>query len=216
MSINTNTIYTTSIKPFGDFIGALGLAIFLVIPFLIIWLVLYISGTRSPIFKQDRPGKNEKIFNILKFKTMTDEKDSNGVLLPDEKRTTKLGDFLRKTSLDEIPQIINILKGEMSFIGPRPLRTRYLPYYTKEESVRHSIKPGITGLAQVSGRNAINWDDKLKYDIRYLNSMSFSLDIKILFKTFLKVFNSSEINLDMDKTSFDFDEYRKNKLKTEL
>lgn len=210
--MNSNAIYATTVKPIGDFIGALCLAFILVVPFLLIWLILYISGTKSPIFKQDRPGKNEKIFNILKFKTMTDEKDSNGVLLPDEKRTTKLGNFLRKTSLDEIPQIINILRGDMSFVGPRPLRTRYLPYYTNEELVRHFIKPGITGLAQVSGRNAINWDDKLEYDIKYFNQISFMLDIKILFKTFLKIFNSSEINLNIENSNFD--EYRKNKLKT--
>ncbi|WP_396601319.1 sugar transferase [Algibacter sp. R77976] len=210
--MNSKAIYATTVKPIGDFIGAFCLAIILVVPFLLIWLILYISGTKSPIFKQDRPGKNEKIFNILKFKTMTDEKDSNGALLPDEKRTTKLGNFLRKTSLDEIPQIINILRGDMSFVGPRPLRTRYLPYYTKEELVRHFIKPGITGLAQVSGRNALNWDDKLKYDINYFNQISFMLDIKILFKTFLKIFNSSEINLNIENSNFD--EYRKNKLKT--
>ncbi|WP_298494025.1 sugar transferase [uncultured Algibacter sp.] len=210
--MNTNTLYANTIKPIGDFIGALCLATLLIIPFLIIWLVLFISGTKSPIFKQDRPGKNEKIFYILKFKTMTDEKDSNGVLLSDEKRTTKLGNFLRKTSLDEIPQIINILNGDMSFVGPRPLRTRYLPYYTKEELARHIVKPGITGLAQVSGRNAINWDEKLKYDIDYLKNMTLLTDIKILFKTFIKIFNSSEINLNLENSSFD--EYRQNKLNT--
>lgn len=210
--MNTNTLYANTIKPIGDFIGALCLAILLIIPFLIIWLALFISGTKSPIFKQDRPGKNEKIFYILKFKTMTDEKDSNGVLLSDEKRTTKLGNFLRKTSLDEIPQIINILNGDMSFVGPRPLRTRYLPYYTKEELARHIVKPGITGLAQVSGRNALNWDDKLKYDIDYLKNISLLTDIKILFKTFIKIFNSSEINLNLENSSFD--EYRQNKLNT--
>lgn len=208
--MNLNTTYTKKTKPFIDFIGALCLSILLILPFLLIWLLLYISGTKNPIFKQDRPGKNEKIFNILKFKTMTDEKDSNGVLLPDEQRTTKLGNFLRKASLDEIPQVINILCGDMSFIGPRPLRTRYLPYYSKEESARHFIKPGITGLAQVSGRNAINWDEKLKYDLKYLNNISLLLDLKILLKTFKKIFKSSEINLDLENSSFD--EYRKNSL----
>lgn len=207
-----NSIYTRRIKPLGDLLGAVLLAIILLIPFIVIWIFLYLTGLKNPIFKQDRPGKYEKVFHILKFKTMTDDKDKKNVLLPDEERVTRLGAFLRKFSLDEIPQLINILKGEMSFVGPRPLRTRYLPYYTFEESIRHQIKPGITGLAQVSGRNAINWDEKLSFDIKYANNMSFNLDLIILLKTFHKIFKSSEINLDNENHSFD--EYRKKQSKS--
>ncbi|WP_100613007.1 sugar transferase [Confluentibacter lentus] len=201
-----NISYKKTVKRFGDLIGAFFFAIFLAIPFAFIYLILYLSGTRKPIFKQDRPGEKERIFYILKFKTMTDERDENNILLPDELRTTKIGEFLRKLSLDEIPQIINVLKGDMSFVGPRPLRTRYLPYYTKEESIRHHVKPGITGLAQVSGRNAISWEDKFNFDIKYVKNMSFTLDMIILFKTFFKLFKSNEINLILENSSFD--EYR--------
>ena len=140
---------------------------------------------------------------------MSDERDENGKLLPDEKRITKFGTFLRKTSLDEIPQLINIIKGDMSLIGPRPLRVRYLPYYTKEESIRHTVKPGITGLAQVSGRNFLDWDRRLQKDIEYVENLSFKEDFKILLKTFVNVITSKDVALDSDSGMIDFDIYRK-------
>lgn len=146
------------------------------------------------IFKQDRPGKNEKIFQVMKFRSMSDKRDSNGNLLPDKDRITALGRFLRKTSLDEIPQFFNVLKGDMSFIGPRPLLVQYLPYYTEEEKLRHSVRPGITGLAQVNGRNCISWDDKLAFDVKYAKSVSFFGDIKIAFLTVMKVLSCSGVN----------------------
>ncbi|GAL67002.1 UDP-N-acetylgalactosaminyltransferase [Jejuia pallidilutea] len=144
----------------------------------------------------------------MKFKTMTDKKDSNGNLLPNEDRMTTFGSFLRRTSLDEIPQLINILKGDMSLIGPRPLRVHYLPYYTKEEAVRHTVKPGVTGLAQVSGRNALSWDDKLALDIKYVHTITFLNDFKILIKTFKKVFSGNE-KIELSSETLDLDELRK-------
>ncbi|NKI27102.1 sugar transferase [Arenibacter sp. 6A1] len=190
------------------FLSSIGFILLLPLSF-VIFLVLYISNEGKPIFLQPRPGKNEKIFYIFKFKTMNDKKDWHGKLLPDEKRITKFGAFLRKTSLDEIPQLLNIIKGEMSLIGPRPLRVRYLPYYTKEEQLRHSIRPGITGLAQVSGRNLLNWDDRLQKDIEYVKNISFALDFKILVQTFLKVIAAKDIALDSDSGMIDFDVLRK-------
>lgn len=138
-------------------------------------------------FFQERPGKNEKIFKIIKFKSMNDAKDENGKLLPDPERLTKVGAFIRKTSIDELPQLINVLKGDMSFIGPRPLLIRYLPYYTEREKLRHSVRPGMSGLAQVNGRNTASWNEKLEYDAYYAEHLSFALDVKILFKTIYKV-----------------------------
>lgn len=176
---------------------------------IIVFIVLLFTNNGKPLFLQRRPGKNERIFNILKFKTMSDERDENGKLLPDEKRITKFGTFLRKTSLDEIPQLINIIKGDMSLIGPRPLRVRYLPYYTKEESIRHTVKPGITGLAQVSGRNFLDWDSRLQKDIEYVENLSFKEDLKILLKTFVNVITSKDVALDSDSGMIDFDIYRK-------
>jgi len=150
------------------------------------------------------------IFKIIKFKSMTDKKDSNGVLLPNADRVTVFGVFIRKYSLDEIPQLLNIIKGDMSLIGPRPLRVHYLPYYTKKESIRHSIRPGVTGLAQVSGRNLLSWDDKLALDIEYVETLSFYKDATILFKTLKKVFRINDTQLDPDM--LDLDEERKHKL----
>lgn len=146
------------------------------------------------MFFQKRPGKNERVFRIMKFKTMTEKRDSNGLLLPDKQRLTTIGKFMRKFSLDEIPQLINVIKGDMSLVGPRPLRTHYLPYYTEKESLRHTVKPGITGLAQVSGRNAIGWDEKLQKDIEYVENLSLKLDLIILFQTFNKVLIGSDVN----------------------
>ena len=143
---------------------------------------------------------------------MTDKTDENGKLLPDELRVTKFGTFLRKSSLDEIPQLLSIIKGDMSLIGPRPLRVRYLPYYTKEENLRHTVRPGITGLAQISGRNLLDWDTRLQKDVEYVNNLSFVLDVKILFKTALKVLLRKDVALDAESGIPDFDEERKKAL----
>jgi lipopolysaccharide/colanic/teichoic acid biosynthesis glycosyltransferase len=163
---------------------------------LAITILLTIANNGKPIFFQRRPGMHERIFTIYKFKTMTDKTDSEGNLLPDGQRLTTIGRLIRKTSLDEIPQLFNVLLGDMSFIGPRPLIIRYLPYYTEKEKVRHSVRPGISGLAQVSGRNVLKWDDRLKKDIEYVENLSLSLDLKILFLTVLKVVQSKDVVVD--------------------
>lgn len=180
-------------KRFLDFLMAL-LGVVLLFPIiLIIWSLLAIANNGKPFFVQERPGKNEKIFKLLKFRTMTDKRDARGELLPDGDRITKIGAFVRKSSLDEIPQLFNVLKGEMSFIGPRPFLVNYLPYYTDEERKRHSVRPGITGLAQVSGRNMLSWEEKFRYDLEYVQKLSLRTDIKIWFRTIGKVFKKSDI-----------------------
>lgn len=203
-------MYKFFLKRVIDLVAAV-VGVILLLPFyLVIWGVLLFVNNGRPIFFQKRPGKNEKIFSIMKFKTMTDKKDKDGKLLPDEERLTGFGEFLRKTSLDEIPQLFNVIKGDMSLVGPRPLRVRYLPYYTKEEQIRHTVKPGITGLAQVSGRNSLNWDQKLEKDIEYVQNLTFKNDFTILLKTVKKVFrtNKEEIVIDVEFDSLD--EYRMN------
>ena len=175
--------------------------------FLILVFILMFINNGKPFYFQKRPGKNEKIFKIIKFKSMTDKKDAKGNLLPDKDRVTKFGDFIRKYSLDEIPQLLNIIKGDMSLIGPRPLRVQYLPFYTDNEKIRHTIKPGVTGLAQVSGRNALNWDQKLLLDIEYVEKMNIMLDLKIFFKTIEKVLTAS--NTELGEDIIDLNEYRK-------
>ncbi|MBC7000090.1 sugar transferase [Cytophaga sp. FL35] len=187
-------MYIKIIKPFFDYLFAIMGGLFLLPVFFIVYMLLRFTGLKNPIFKQPRPGKNNKVFHIMKFKTMTDETDETGKLLADDKRITRLGRFLRKTSLDEIPQLLNILKGDISLVGPRPLRVRYLPYYTLREQTRHSVKPGITGLAQVNGRNAIYWDKRLELDAVYVEKISFKTDFLILLKTFVKVFDFSATN----------------------
>lgn len=161
---------------------------------IIVTLNLLIANKGKVFFVQKRPGRNEQIFMILKFKTMNDKRDKDNNLLSDAERLTKMGKFIRKTSLDEIPQLINVLKGDMSLIGPRPLLIEYLPLYNEKQKRRHSVKPGITGLAQVNGRNAISWEQKFEYDVQYVDELSFWGDMKILFLTFLKVFKSEGIN----------------------
>ena len=157
-------------------------------------ILLFIANKGKPFFLQTRPGKNEKLFNVIKFKTMIDERDSDGELLPDVLRLTKIGKMVRKTSLDEMPQLINVLIGDMSLVGPRPLLVQYLPLYNAEQKRRHEVRPGITGWAQVNGRNAISWKQKFEYDIWYVDNISFSLDIKILWMTLMKVIKSEGIN----------------------
>ena len=187
-------MYKKYIKRILDIILSL-IAIIITLPiFLIVGILILIFIGQPAIFRQKRPGKNEKIFTMYKFRTMTNKKDEDGNLLPDELRLTKLGKFLRKTSLDEIPEFINILKGDMSFVGPRPLLVEYLPYYTEEEHPRHDVRPGLTGLAQVSGRNLLNWDDRFKKDIEYVNNITFKNDLKIAFKTILIVLKKEGIN----------------------
>ena len=177
----------------------LSLPLSLPIYLLLILLVLY--KFKFPIlFKQPRPGLNGKVFNIYKFRTMTNKKDKNGILLPDELRITKFGKFLRSTSLDELPSLWNVLKGEMSLVGPRPLLVEYLPLYSSKQARRHEIKPGITGWAQVNGRNAISWDEKFDLDIWYVDNQSILLDIKILSMTIKKVITRSGINQDKQAT----------------
>ena len=162
--------------------------------------LVYLKMGSPILFRQMRPGYKEKIFGICKFRTMTNEKDESGELLPDVQRLVGVGKFIRSTSLDELPQLFNVLKGEMSFVGPRPLLTEYLELYSDEQRKRHNVKPGITGWAQVNGRNAISWEEKFNYDIWYVNNQSFWLDIKILWMTFLKVIKRSDINSNTDVT----------------
>ncbi len=161
---------------------------------LIIALAIRLTIGSPVIFKQPRAGYKGRVFILYKFRTMTNETDENGNLLPDEKRLTKLGKFLRSTSLDELPQLFNILKGDMSFVGPRPLLVEYLELYDEEQIRRHDVKPGITGWAQINGRNAVSWEEKFKYDVWYVDNRSFWLDIKILFKTFIKVLKREGIS----------------------
>ncbi|MFT4800578.1 MAG: undecaprenyl phosphate N,N'-diacetylbacillosamine 1-phosphate transferase [Flavobacteriaceae bacterium] len=182
------------IKRISDFLSSfIGLLILSPV-FLIVFFLLLIVNSGKPFFFQSRPGKNEKIFRIIKFKTMNDKKDANGNFLPFDKRVTKIGSFLRKTSLDEIPQLINVFIGQMSLIGPRPLLVKYLPLYNDFQKKRHSIKPGVTGWAQVNGRNAISWDEKFEFDIWYTQNVSLKLDFKILLLTIKKVIYSEEVN----------------------
>ena len=186
-------MYLSIVKPFLDFILAL-IILFIISPiFLIVMILLFIINDGEPFFLQTRGGKNQKIFKIIKFKTMHDDTGEDGKLLSDKKRLTKAGKFLRKTSLDEIPQLINVLKGDMSLIGPRPLLPEYLPLYNEEQKKRHHIKSGITGWAQINGRNAITWKKKLELDVWYVENLSFVLDIKIILKTILKVFKTEGI-----------------------
>jgi undecaprenyl phosphate N,N'-diacetylbacillosamine 1-phosphate transferase len=172
--------------------------------FLFLIVILYIVNRGSGVFfTQDRPGKNEIIFSVIKFKTMTDKKDVRGILLSDENRLTKIGKLLRITSLDELPQLINVFKGDMSLIGPRPLLVEYLPIYNKHQTRRHEVRPGITGWAQVNGRNTISWHEKFEHDIYYINHLSFLLDMRIFFKTVVILFNRTGIYKDGDIVSME-------------
>jgi lipopolysaccharide/colanic/teichoic acid biosynthesis glycosyltransferase len=197
-------MYKTTIKPFLDFLAAL-IGLILMSPiFVIVTLLLALANEGKPFFFQRRPGKNGQLFSIIKFKTMTDKKDKKGNLLPDAERLTAVGKFVRKTSLDEIPQLLNVLKGDMSLVGPRPLLPEYLPLYTLEQKRRHEVKPGITGWAQVNGRNALSWSDKFKRDVEYVEQQSFVLDCKILFLTLKKVLVSEGISQNGQATAKKF------------
>ena len=203
-------MYNKYIKRFLDIILSL-IAIIILSPVYIIVSILVLIFMGWPIlFKQPRPGKDEKIFNMYKFRTMTNKKDKKGNLLPDEQRLNKFGKFLRSTSLDELPELFCILNGSMSIIGPRPLLVQYLPYYTKEEHHRHDVRPGLTGWAQVNGRNLVNWDERFKLDLEYVNNLSFKMDFKVIFRTIKIVLKSEGITDGKTVTMTFLDEERKN------
>ena len=193
-------MYRKIIKPLFDFLSAV-IGLCLLSPLLVLVTIgLYFANDGKPFFLQPRPGKNGKVFKIIKFKTMNDKKDLQGKLLSDAERLTKIGSFVRKTSLDEIPQLINVVKGDMSLIGPRPLLVQYLHLYSDFQNRRHEVKPGITGWAQVNGRNAISWDKKFELDVWYVDNRSLLLDIKIVLLTIKKVFKSEGINAENSAT----------------
>ena len=197
-------MYKNFIKPAIDFVFALVGFLFLSPVFVLVTIGLFFANDGKPFFFQLRPGKDGKIFKIIKFKTMTDKKDENGNLLPDADRLTKIGSFVRKTSLDEIPQLLNVIKGDMALVGPRPLLPQYLELYNDFQRRRNEVKPGITGWAQVNGRNSISWEKKFEYDVWYVDNVSFLLDIKILILTVLKVVKSEGINEQGQATSNEF------------
>src|SRR5690554_7587611 len=194
-------MYRKIIKPLFDFVFSfIGLVAISPI-FLLVWVSLAIANKGNPFFFQARPGKGERIFTIIKFRTMNNKRNAVGELLPDAQRLTPLGAFVRKTSLDEIPQLLNVLKGDMSFVGPRPLLPEYLALYNETQKKRHNVKPGITGWAQVNGRNAISWNKKFEYDVWYVENLSFALDIKIFFLTIKKVFVREGISQEGQATA---------------
>ncbi len=201
-------MYAKYIKRPMDFLLSL-CAIAVLSPVLLILTVIGALAMKgNPFFIQLRPGKNEKIFKLIKFRTMTCETDENGKLLPDEKRLTKYGKFLRSTSLDELPELFNILKGDMSIVGPRPLAVQYLEFYNENERRRHNVLPGLTGLAQINGRNCINWPERFAYDLEYIENIDFCLDVKIIFNTVSKVIKRSDISVRATGEIVDFDEFR--------
>lgn len=204
-------MYKSFFKRLIDF-SVVFMALLIIWPLLLcitIWLHFANKGAGA-FFYQERPGMNQKIFKVIKFKTMTDERDADGKLLPDSERITKVGRFVRSTSIDELPQLINVLKGDMSLIGPRPLLPSYLPYYTTREQLRHTVRPGITGWAQVNGRNNLNWDDRLECDVYYVENLSILMDLKVLYKTIINVIKRKDITVVT--TLPDFNEYRKSKI----
>lgn len=212
MEQNQGRIYRKYFKRPMDIILSLIAVILLSPVFLIIAILVKIKLGSPVIFKQERPGLNEEVFTLYKFRTMTDERDGNGELLPDSERLTRFGMILRSTSLDELPELFNILKGDMSIVGPRPLSVLYLPYYNEKEKIRHSVRPGLTGLAQINGRNAINWEERFSYDIKYVENISFKLDILIILKTILKVFRREDITIRGTTEVIDFHIYRQNQI----
>ena len=199
-------MYKNYFKTLIDKILSLLGMVFLCPVFIVITFALLIDNKGKAFFMQDRPGKNGKIFKIIKFRTMNDKKDTSGNLLSDAERLTFLGSYIRKTSLDELPQLFNVLKGDMSLIGPRPLLPEYLPHYTERQKIRHHIKPGITGWAQINGRNAIEWNKKLEFDVWYVENLSFILDLQIMFLTLRKVINLEGINTPESVKSFIYKE----------
>jgi lipopolysaccharide/colanic/teichoic acid biosynthesis glycosyltransferase len=187
-------MYRKFLKSILDRLVALILMLVLSPVFLLVFLVLFVQNRGKPFFFQERPGYHHRSFKIIKFKTMNDKKDVTGKLLPDVERITPLGKFVRKSSMDELPQLINVLKGDMSIVGPRPLLFKYIPLYSAEQDRRHNVKPGITGWAQVNGRNSISWTAKFKFDVEYVDKLSFLLDLEILWLTIEKVIKSEGVN----------------------
>ncbi len=208
-------MYCKFFKRFIDIVASGGVLLVLCVPLGVItaWLHFANKGAGA-FFFQERPGKNGKIFKVCKFKSMTDERDAAGKLLPDKDRITKAGRFVRATSIDELPQLWNVLKGDMSLIGPRPLLPRYLPWYTEEESHRHDVRPGITGYAQSHGRNNVTWDEKLAMDVYYVKNISFKLDCNIVWTTLMKVLKRSDVQAVNKEGPFDV--YRQNQLKEKM
>ncbi len=206
-------MYKRYIKRGLDFILSLAGIIVLSPVFLVLALLVRCKLGSPVLFRQERPGKDEKIFTLCKFRTMTDKKDAAGKLLPDSQRLTKFGKFLRAASLDELPELFNILKGDMSIIGPRPLLVSYLPYYTEEERLRHHVRPGLTGLAQVSGRNFIDWDRRMEKDVEYVKNLSFAMDVKVLWLTVETVLgHSDEVAEDTNAVEGNFAQIRQKRL----
>lgn len=205
----SNNLYSTYFKRLFDFSASL-LGVLILSPlFIILTIILWIDFKGSPFFLQERPGKDEKNFKIIKFKSMNNKKDANGNLLSNRLRTTKSGMFIRRYSLDEMPQLLNVIKGDMSLIGPRPLVVLYLPYYNDIERKRHSVRPGITGLAQVKGRNSLVWEERFSLDVDYVENLNLLLDAKILYWTILKMLSKSEVAIDQDEYLDWFNIYRK-------
>ncbi|MFY8021862.1 MAG: sugar transferase [Bacteroidia bacterium] len=197
-------MYRFFFKRFIDFFLSL-IILILVSPIILVFIViLYVVNEGEPFFFQERPGFKEKSFKVIKFRSMNNKKDENGVLLPDNIRLTPMGKLVRQTSIDELPQLINVLKGDMSLVGPRPLLFKYIPLYSEEQKRRHDVRPGITGLAQVSGRNSISWTEKFSHDVYYVDNLSFLLDIKILFLTLKKVLVSEGVNQSEDRPMLPF------------
>lgn len=208
-----NSFYARYIKRIVDIIISLLVIIIFCWLYLILAILVRIKLGSPILFKQARPGKDEKIFNLYKFRTMTDKRDAEGKLLPDKDRLTKFGNFLRKSSLDELPEFFNILKGDMSFIGPRPLLVEYLPYYTEREKLRHTVRPGLTGLAQVSGRNTVDWDTRFEIDAQYVENLNFLMDLKVIGLTFKTVFgHTDQVAEDTNKVEGNFAQIRKERL----
>lgn len=202
-------MYKNFFKRLFDFLISL-IALICISPILLfvtIWLHFANKGAGA-FFTQARPGKGEKIFKVIKFKTMTDERDANGELLPDAQRLTKVGRFVRSTSIDELPQLINVFKGDMALIGPRPLLPEYLPYYREKEKLRHTVRPGITGWAQVNGRNNVKWDDRLRLDVYYVEHLTLALDIKVLIKTVVNVLSHKDVVVDPASLGLRLDQER--------
>lgn len=202
-------IYEKYIKRMMDFILSLCALIVLSPVLLVLTIVGAVKMKGNPFFTQLRPGKDEKIFKLVKFRSMTCEKDKDGNLLPDEQRLTRYGKILRKLSLDELPELFNILKGDMSIVGPRPLLVEYLPYYTEEERHRHDVRPGLTGLAQVKGRNSVDWDQRFQYDVDYVNNISFIYDVKIIFYTIEVILKRTGVHENTQVTEGNMAEIRK-------
>lgn len=192
-------MYKNHFKRIFDFCAALIILVVTSPILILLFVVLHYQNKSSAFFLQERPGQNQKPFDIIKFKTMTDEKDSNGNLLPDNERITKAGSLVRKLSLDELPQLVNVLKGDMSLVGPRPLLFKYIPLYSDDQLRRHEVRPGITGWAQVNGRNTISWTKKLEYDIYYVDHVTFLFDLKIIWITFIKVITRHGVNQSLDR-----------------